>query len=134
MLDENAGTTLFYQSPDYFDHLAKFGDRAFLAIIDGDFDSPIGIVPLRKSDRAPIRADVGGPVCETGDFLARDRQVADAVPGDLLAVCTAGAYGFTLSSNYNSRPRSPEILVSGGQWRTIRTRETLEDLVRGEQP
>jgi diaminopimelate decarboxylase len=92
------------------------------------------IIPLRKSDRAPIRADVVGPVCETGDFLARDRQVADAVPGDLLAVCTAGAYGFTLSSNYNSRPRPSEILVSGGQWRTIRQRETLEDLVRGEQP
>ncbi len=92
------------------------------------------IVPLRKSDRPPIRADVVGPVCETGDFLARDRQVADAAPGDLLAVCTAGAYGFVLSSNYNSRPRPPEILVSGAQWRTIRTRETLEDLVRGEKP
>jgi diaminopimelate decarboxylase len=92
------------------------------------------IVPLRKSDRAPIRADVVGPVCETGDFLARDRQVADAVPGDLLAVCTAGAYGFALSSNYNSRPRPPEILVFGSEWRIIRKRETLEDLVRGEQP
>jgi diaminopimelate decarboxylase len=92
------------------------------------------IVPLRKSSRAPILADVVGPVCETGDFLARNRQVADAAPGDLLAVCTAGAYGFVLSSNYNSRPRPPEILVSGAQWRTIRARETLEDLVRGEQP
>ena len=91
------------------------------------------ILPLRKSDRAPILADVVGPVCETGDFLARDRQVADAAPGDLLAVCTAGAYGFALSSNYNSRPRPPEILVSGAQWRIIRARETLEDLVRGEQ-
>jgi diaminopimelate decarboxylase len=92
------------------------------------------IVPLRKSGRPPILADVVGPVCETGDFLARDRQVADTAPGDLLAVCTAGAYGFALSSNYNSRPRPPEILVSGGHWRTIRTRETLEDLIRGEQP
>lgn len=92
------------------------------------------IVPLRKSGRSPIVADVVGPVCETGDFLARDRQVADAAPGDLLAVCTAGAYGFALSSNYNSRPRPPEILVSGGEWRTIRTRETLDDLIRGEQP
>jgi diaminopimelate decarboxylase len=92
------------------------------------------IVPLRKSGRSPIVADVVGPVCETGDFLARDRQVADAAPGDLLAVCTAGAYGFALSSNYNSRPRPPETLVSGGEWRTIRTRETLDDLIRGEQP
>jgi diaminopimelate decarboxylase len=91
------------------------------------------IVPLRKSDRLPIVADIVGPVCETGDFLARDRQVADAAPGDLLAVCTAGAYGFVLSSNYNSRPRPPEVLVTGAKWRTIRSRETLEDLIRGER-
>jgi diaminopimelate decarboxylase len=92
------------------------------------------ILPLRKSDRPPILADVVGPVCETGDFLARDRVVANAAPGDLLAVCTAGAYGFVQSSNYNSRPRPPEILVSGAAWRTIRARETLEDLIRGERP
>jgi len=91
------------------------------------------IMPLRKSDRPPILADVVGPVCETGDFLARDRMVANAAPGDLLAVCTAGAYGFALASNYNSRPRPPEILVSGSEWRIIRDRETLEDLVRGER-
>jgi len=52
-----------------------------------------------------------GPVCETGDFLARGREMANAMPGDFLAVCTAGAYGFVLSSNYNSRPRAPEVLV-----------------------
>jgi len=91
------------------------------------------IVPLRRSDRPPILADVVGPVCESGDFLARDRQVANAAPGDLLAVLTAGAYGFALASNYNSRLRPPEILVSGDGWRTIRARETMEDLVRGEQ-
>jgi len=90
------------------------------------------ILPLRKSDRAEIVADVVGPVCESGDFLARDRKVANAAPGDLLAVCTAGAYGFTLSSNYNSRTRPPEILVSGDRWRVIRARETFEDLIRGE--
>jgi diaminopimelate decarboxylase len=91
------------------------------------------IVPLRKSDRPPILADVVGPVCETGDFLARDREIANAAPGDLMAVCTAGAYGFVQSSNYNSRPRPPEVLVIGRDWRTIRQRETLEDLIRGEQ-
>jgi diaminopimelate decarboxylase len=91
------------------------------------------ILPVRKSDRAEIVADVVGPVCESGDFLARDRKIVNAAPGDLLAVCTAGAYGFTLSSNYNSRPRPPEILVSGDTWRTIRARETFEDLIRGEQ-
>jgi diaminopimelate decarboxylase len=92
------------------------------------------IVPLRKSDRAPIVVDVVGPVCETGDFLARDREVANAAPGDLLAICTAGAYGFVQSSNYNSRVRPPEILVSGGKWHTIRERESFEDLIRGEKP
>ena len=91
------------------------------------------IVPLRRSERLPILADVVGPVCETGDFLARDRQLENVAPGDLMAVCTAGAYGFVLSSNYNSRPRPPEILVSGAGWRVIRERETLEDLVRGER-
>src|SRR5262249_48854320 len=91
------------------------------------------IAPLRKNGRPSILADVVGPVCESGDFLARDREVADAAPGDLLAISTAGAYGFVLASNYNSRPKPPEILVSGDQWRTIRARETFEDLIRGEQ-
>ncbi|HTP33184.1 MAG TPA: diaminopimelate decarboxylase [Candidatus Acidoferrales bacterium] len=90
------------------------------------------IVPLRRNLLPPVRADVVGPVCETGDFLARDRAMANVMPGDYLAVCTAGAYGFVLSSNYNSRPRAPEVLVEGGQWRVVRQREKLEDLVRGE--
>ncbi|HXK07048.1 MAG TPA: diaminopimelate decarboxylase [Verrucomicrobiae bacterium] len=90
------------------------------------------IVPLRRNTLPPVKADVVGPVCETGDFLARDREMANVMPGDYLAVCTAGAYGFVLSSNYNSRPRAPEVLVEGGQWRVVRQREKLEDLVRGE--
>jgi diaminopimelate decarboxylase len=90
------------------------------------------IVPVRKSSLPPVTADVVGPVCETGDFLARDRQLSGAMPGDFLAVCTAGAYGFVLSSNYNSRPRAPEVLVEGSSYRVIRQRETLEDLIRGE--
>ncbi len=90
------------------------------------------IVPLREISRGRIRADVVGPVCESGDFLALDREMENALPGDLLGVCTAGAYGFTLSSNYNSRVRPPEVLVEGSSWRTIRTRETLDDLIRGE--
>jgi diaminopimelate decarboxylase len=91
------------------------------------------IVPLRKSQRPEILADVVGPVCESGDFLARNRLIADAAPGDFFAVSTAGAYGFVQASNYNSRPRPPEILVTGAEWRTIRVRETFEDLIRGEQ-
>ncbi|HUS07662.1 MAG TPA: hypothetical protein VMZ52_15255, partial [Bryobacteraceae bacterium] len=77
-------------------------------------------------------ADVVGPICETGDFLARDRQLPAVSPGDLLALSTAGAYGFVQSSNYNSRPRVPEVLVEDGSWRFIRRRETVEDLIRGE--
>jgi len=90
------------------------------------------IIPVRKNPLPPVVADVVGPVCETGDFLARDREMVNAMPGDFLAVCTAGAYGFVQSSNYNSRPRAPEVLVEGAAWRVIRAREKYEDLVRGE--
>jgi diaminopimelate decarboxylase len=90
------------------------------------------IIPLRKNSLPPVTVDVVGPVCETGDFLARDREMANAMPGDFLAVLTAGAYGFVQSSNYNSRPRGPEVLVEGSGYRVIRRRETYEDLVRGE--
>ena len=91
------------------------------------------IVPVQKHDRPMVVADVVGPVCETGDFLARSRELAAPLPGDYLAVKTAGAYGFVQSSNYNSRPRATEVLVEGDTWRTIRERETLADLVRGEK-
>jgi diaminopimelate decarboxylase len=90
------------------------------------------IVPLRRNALPPITADVVGPVCETGDFLARGRQMANVMPGDFLAVCTAGAYGFVQSSNYNSRPRVPEVMVEGSGYRIVRQRETYTDLVRGE--
>jgi diaminopimelate decarboxylase len=90
------------------------------------------IIPLRKNSSPSVTADVVGPICETGDFLARDRQMPNVMPGDFLAVCTAGAYGFVLSSNYNSRPRAPEVLVESGSYRVIRRRETYEDLIRGE--
>ena len=90
------------------------------------------IVPVRQSELGTITADVVGPVCESGDFLARGREIANVAPGDLLAICTAGAYGFVLASNYNSRTRSAEVLVEGDSWRVVRNRESLEDLVRGE--
>jgi len=80
-----------------------------------------------------VTADVVGPVCETGDFFARDRILPRFVPGDYLAVMNAGAYGFPLSSNYNSRPRAAEVLVEGSTFRVIRQRESFEDLVRGEE-
>jgi diaminopimelate decarboxylase len=90
------------------------------------------IIPLRQHMPGTVKADVVGPVCETGDFFARDREIANVLPGDFLALCTAGAYGFVLASNYNSRPRPAEVLVEGASWRFIRARETFEDLIRGE--
>lgn len=90
------------------------------------------IVPLRRNHIGTVVADVVGPVCETGDYLARDRVIANVMPGDLLAVCTAGAYGFVSASNYNSRRRPAEVLVESNYWRVIRARETMDDLVRGE--
>jgi diaminopimelate decarboxylase len=90
------------------------------------------IVPVRETARGTILADVVGPVCESGDFLALDREMPNVLPGDLLAVKTAGAYGFVLSSNYNSRVRPPEVLVEGSTWRVVRKRETYDDLIRGE--
>jgi diaminopimelate decarboxylase len=77
-------------------------------------------------------ADVVGPICETGDFLALDRQIDDAQPGDLLAVQSTGAYGFVMSSNYNSRPRAPEVLVDGDKFAVITRRESYDDLIRNE--
>ena len=76
--------------------------------------------------------DVVGPVCESGDFLAKDRSLPEVKPGDLLAVMSAGAYGFVMASNYNSRPRVPEVLIKDNEVHVIRTRESYEDLVRGE--
>jgi diaminopimelate decarboxylase len=91
------------------------------------------ILPLRKNDYPTIHADVVGPVCESGDYLAKGRDLPGVLPGDFLAICTAGAYGFVQASNYNSRPRPPEILVEGDSWRVIRERENCEDLIRGEK-
>lgn len=76
--------------------------------------------------------DVVGPICETGDFLARDRRMDDALPGDLLAVHTTGAYGYVMALTYNTRPRAPEVLVDGARWAVITRRETVDDLVRLE--
>jgi diaminopimelate decarboxylase len=91
------------------------------------------IVPVREHRGDKLQADVVGPLCETGDFLAQDREMPDVEPGDLLAILAAGAYGFVLSSNYNTRPRPAEVLVNGSKAELIRPRERLEDLMAGEQ-
>jgi diaminopimelate decarboxylase len=90
------------------------------------------IVPVRrKAGRAQV-VDVAGPVCETGDFFARDRKLAPVEPGDLVALLDAGAYGMAQASNYNSRPRAAEVLVEGAKARLIRRRETMDDLLGPE--
>lgn len=86
-----------------------------------------------RTDVTPRHWDIVGPVCETGDWLGKDRPLALA-EGDLLAIASAGAYGFAMSSNYNARPRAAEVMVDGDQMHLVRARETLEDLWRGEEP
>lgn len=84
-------------------------------------------------ERARCVTDLVGPICESGDYLAKDRSLPELRRDDLVAVMSAGAYGFTMASNYNSRPRPPEILVRGSEYHVIRERETYDDLVRGER-
>jgi diaminopimelate decarboxylase len=91
-----------------------------------------GVQAVSCEREGSIIADIVGPICESGDFLAKDREVPDFRQGDLIAFMSAGAYGFTMSSNYNSRPRVAEVMVDGGRFEVIRRRETIEDLVRGE--
>jgi diaminopimelate decarboxylase len=91
------------------------------------------IVEVRRHDRRRSPVDVVGPVCETGDFLALDRELPDVSPGERLAVLGAGAYGFAMSSNYNARPRAAEVIVDDGRFWIARDRETVESLFAGER-
>ena len=90
------------------------------------------VKPVRETRENLQQVDVVGPICETGDFLAKDRMMPQVHSGDLLAVMSSGAYGFTMSSTYNSRPRVAEVLVSGDRFQVIREREGYDDLIRGE--
>ncbi len=89
------------------------------------------ILPVLKRNRSKIFADIAGPICESGDFLAKDREIKRPLQGELIAVMSAGAYGFSMSSNYNSRPRVAEVLVKGKDFFIIREREQYKDLIRG---
>jgi diaminopimelate decarboxylase len=92
------------------------------------------IRPVEQHDHSSVHtADVVGPVCESGDFFAREREMPDVRAGELLAVMSAGAYGFVMASNYNSRPRAPEVIVDQAQVHVVRERENFDDLVRGER-
>jgi diaminopimelate decarboxylase len=90
------------------------------------------IVPLRETPAAPVAMDLVGPVCESGDFFAQDRPLPPLAQGDRIAVLSSGAYGFVMSSNYNSRPLLPEILIDGKKIHLARKRQSLEDLIAGE--
>ncbi|MHB8231796.1 MAG: diaminopimelate decarboxylase [bacterium] len=116
------------------------GSKNFI-IVDGGMNDLIRpalyeayheIVPVIKSDGPRTKADVVGPICESADFLGKDRVLNSVQEGDLLAVFSAGAYGFSMSSNYNSRPRSAEVLVDKDKFYIIKRRETYEDLIDGE--
>ena len=119
----------------------KAGEGKVFAIVDAAMNDLIRpalyrahheVLPVRRGGRPVELTDVVGPVCESGDFLAKGRAMPRAEPGDLLAIATTGAYGFVLASNYNSRPRAAEALVEGGSVRIVRRREIWEDLIRGE--
>ena len=98
------------------------------------YDAHHEILPVRApAAGSMLTADIVGPVCESGDFLAHNRTLPEVFPGDILAVCTAGAYGFAQSSTYNARTRAVEVMIENGEMRVIRKRETYEDLVRGEE-
>lgn len=91
------------------------------------------IRPVARPDRPTIATDVVGPVCETGDFFARDRELPELAQGELIAIGAAGAYASAMASNYNTRPRAPEVLVQGDTYTVIRARETYEQLIQGER-
>ena len=91
-----------------------------------------GLWPVVEGAHPQVKASIVGPICETGDFLAKDRLMPAFAPGEMVAVMSAGAYGFSMSSNYNSRPRVAEILVKDGEFYVIRKRESYAQLIRGE--
>jgi len=96
------------------------------------YDAYHEIIPVNRETGTDIKTDIVGPICESGDFFAKDRNVADLQRGEFLAIMGAGAYGFSMSSNYNSRRRAAEVLVKGKEFFVIRKRESFKDLIRGE--
>ncbi len=123
-------------------YVKESGGRSFV-ILDAGMNDLIrpalygsyhGIEPVVAGESGRILADWVGPICESGDFLAREREGVRPAPGDLVCVRNAGAYGATMASNYNTRPRAPEVLVAASEFRVVRRRETLDDLLRLEEP
>ncbi len=123
------------------EYIKQSGDKTFV-ILDAAFNDLIRpalykayhkIVPLvTNQNRQKIKADFVGPVCESGDFFAQDREIQSLQENEYVGIMSAGAYGFTMASNYNSRVRTAEVMVSENQYNIIRKRETWEDLIRNE--
>ena len=122
-------------------YLKDNGVKKFL-IVDGGmndlirpslYDAYHEIVPVKETKAQKIKADVVGPICESGDFFAHDRMMPRVKKDDLLAIMSAGAYGFVMSSNYNVRGRVPEVMVKENKFELTKERETFEDLIRGEK-
>jgi diaminopimelate decarboxylase len=122
-------------------YLKDNGFKKFL-IVDGGMNDLIRpslyhayheILPVKTSRAKKIKADIVGPICESGDFLGKDRLISALKPGELLAVMSAGAYGYTMSSNYNARCRVAEVMVKGNEFAVTKTRETFADLIKGEK-
>ena len=119
----------------------KETDTKKFVIVDGGMNDLIrpalygsyqAIQPVIENKAQKIVADIVGPICESGDFFAKDREIPRPQRGDLLAVMSAGAYGFTMASNYNSHPKPPEVLVDGDRYHVVRKRESFDDLINGE--
>ncbi|MEE2674083.1 MAG: diaminopimelate decarboxylase [Myxococcota bacterium] len=119
----------------------KGSDEKSFVVVDGGMNDLLRpalygsyqrVEPVGQASPGVQKVDIVGPVCESGDFFAQDRSFPSVEEGDLLAVRSAGAYGFSMSSNYNGRPRAAEVLVRGDRFEVVRERESLEDLVRGE--
>ncbi len=120
-------------------YLKKHPEKEFV-IVDGGMNDLLrpslynafhSVQPVKKNKRRKSLADIVGPICESGDFLAKNRELNHLSRGDLIAVMSSGAYGFTMSSNYNSRPRAAEVMVKGKEFYVVRARETYRDLSRG---
>ncbi len=134
----NAGilaTKVLYQKSAETKHFVIVDSAMNDLIRPSLYDAYHGILKVRKSpdEDRKITADIVGPICESGDFVAQNREIDQVASGDFLAVQSAGAYGFTMSSNYNSRPKAAEVLVDGSEYFIIRERESYEDLIRGER-
>ena len=116
-IEANCGAELLEHGFGIFADVGAIDDDAAELVID------LGLL---------VKADVVGPICESGDFFCQDRAMPDFQPGDVIALLSAGAYGFVMASNYNTRPLPAEILVDGDQATLVRKRQTLDDVLAGE--